>query len=107
MKAWLAGMVHGWWSDHYRGRLGHDGKPNAAASVGLRQRSNATSVDDARTHPASANAEPQSKHQFTGLRLLNMKPPLTISASADFTGLVLEIHGLVRAGEVAPARRGG
>ncbi|MCY1179710.1 hypothetical protein D9M73_201220 [compost metagenome] len=31
---------------------------------------------------ASASAEPQSKHQLTGLRPLNTKPPLTISARA-------------------------
>ncbi|MNV79855.1 hypothetical protein D3C71_1734240 [compost metagenome] len=66
--------------------LASDGRPKAAASLASSAIGNATSmVEDflfSYSTSASARAEPQSKHQFTGFRPLNTKPPLTISAKA-------------------------
>src|SRR6218665_2218499 len=66
--------------------LARDARPNAAASFASSAIGKATSmVEDflfSYSTSASARAEPQSKHQFTGLRPLNTKPPFTISARA-------------------------
>src|SRR3546814_9364836 len=61
-------------------------RPKAVASLSSSAIGNATSmVEDflfSYSTSASARAEPQSKHQFTGLRPLNTKPPSTIFARA-------------------------
>ncbi|MCY1233823.1 hypothetical protein D9M72_463800 [compost metagenome] len=61
-------------------------RPKAAASLSASSTGKATSMASdflsAYSTSASARAEPQSKHQFTGFRPLNTKPCLTISARA-------------------------
>ncbi|MCY1423696.1 hypothetical protein D9M71_394180 [compost metagenome] len=86
-SAWLAGMVHGVVVQiMIEAGLPSAASPNAAASLASSATWKATSMEvdflSAYSTSASASAEPQSKHQFTGLRPLNTKPPLTISARA-------------------------
>ncbi|MNI83778.1 hypothetical protein D3C73_1406200 [compost metagenome] len=86
-SAWLAGMVHGVVVQiTMAAGLASAGRPNAAASLSASATGKATSMVcdflSAYSTSASASAEPQSKHQLTGLRPLNTKPCLTISARA-------------------------
>ncbi|MNZ80734.1 hypothetical protein D3C78_993780 [compost metagenome] len=86
-SAWLAGMVHGVVVQiTIEAGFASDARPKAAASLASSTTGKATSMVcdflSAYSTSASARAEPQSKHQLTGLRPLNTKPCLTISASA-------------------------
>ncbi|MNZ96217.1 hypothetical protein D3C78_1154010 [compost metagenome] len=86
-SAWLAGMVHGVVVQiTIEAGLASEARPKAAASLASSTIGKATSMVwdflSAYSTSASARAEPQSKHQFTGFRPLNTKPCLTISARA-------------------------
>ena len=73
LSAWLAGIVHGVVVQMTaKASLSIEGRPNAAASAALSAARKATStVVDLRSAYSisnSASDEPQSKHQYTGLR---------------------------------------
>ena len=89
-SAWLAGMVHGVVVQITACALpaGSSARPNAAAR---RPRSRSLIGKPTSTAglplswystSASASADPQSKHQFTGFRPRYTQPFFTISASA-------------------------
>ena len=73
LSAWLAGMVHAVVVQMtMKAGLSSFGRPNAAASLSGSAASNATSTVllflSWYSISASASADPQSKHQYTGFR---------------------------------------
>ena len=96
-SAWFAGIVHGVvvQMTAATGFGGRAARPNASASFGRSSSRSGKATSIARSTlswystSASASAEPQSKHQFTGLRPRKTKPLAMIFASARISSASL------------------